>query len=180
MLCVGGSTGRSLLAAGLPPDRIEVSNSHERGTELVAVACSASIRGIGADLVQLRRIERHQPEELRRLARRFMSSTAFDLFIDRIRHAPEMAAEHAAASFALMEAASKVLGTGLRMGLGVGGPVSVPMRSIHVEASPSGWRVAAIGEAGVRLESLGCDRLAGACWSDGELVCACVAACASG
>ncbi|MDE2126141.1 MAG: 4'-phosphopantetheinyl transferase superfamily protein [Armatimonadetes bacterium] len=176
-----GSLRASSIAAGYDPAWLQVSNTHERGIEMVAATFDCKVAGIGIDLVQLSRMRRHGPPQLLQMARRFMSADAYEEFtVGSAGGSSSDAPERVAAGFALMEATSKALGAGLRMGLGVGGPLSVRMQSIGVTDPFGACSIAVLGDARDRLELLGCDQLTGACSNDGELVCACVAACRSG
>jgi hypothetical protein len=110
--------GHKPLAADL-----HVSYTHDGGAHITALAHNAGICGLGIDLVHLPRLAkpRHTQEYLHRFAASFMSDEELGAFrssaaeddVDALR---VRVAKH----FSLMEAASKALGTGLRLGAGYG------------------------------------------------------------
>lgn len=127
---------RDAIAVGLEPSHIHVSNSHDGDLQTVIVAGADSIVGIGIDIVYLPRIARkaNVPGYLLRLASMFAAPAELEQIRSHLVGRGE--ADHIciiALYFSLMEAASKALGVGLRMGLGMGRSASVPKRSIEVD-----------------------------------------------
>ena len=74
----------------------------------------------------------------------------------------------AAAHFSLMESASKALGTGLKIGAGMGKPESLPKQSIGVSELEPEVKFLLSHEAMSRCDQLGASRLEGHWAADGE------------
>jgi phosphopantetheinyl transferase (holo-ACP synthase) len=117
------------------PHEFHLSFSHD-GEALVALLVTApGLRGAGVDLVYLPRLARRPTSHLLALAKRFMSPAEHAAFV-----AAAMGCDHAAlvqrvaSHFSLMEAASKALGTGLRLGFGNGTRQSLLPSEIAVTA----------------------------------------------
>jgi phosphopantetheinyl transferase (holo-ACP synthase) len=128
-----GELERWAAGSGLGDRHLHVSNSHDREFHFVAVAYGGEIAGIGVDVVALDRLRRRDRGYLLRFARRFMSDAEWKGFEQASRElAWEELIVRTAAHFSLMEAASKALGTGLALGLGLGRLGSLPARSIGV------------------------------------------------
>ena len=158
-------------ARGLEAKHLHVSNTHDGGAHIVVAAHHPDLAGIGIDAVYLPRLMQAGKDAvyLRRFAARFMS--------ERERLAFEQASGEdslealrlrAAAHFSLMEAGSKALGTGLKIGGGMGRETSLPKQSIGVQRLEPGLEPDAKmlfeGDALKRLDELGAIR-AEAYWS---------------
>lgn len=111
----------------------------------MAIAADPSLRGLGLDIVRLDRLSRYSAD-----------AAAAAHLLRRISAATTAASPTNLASiFALKEATAKALGTGLKVGLGLGGPHSVPFSSIEVSGSGHDRSVELHGAARTRLRSLG-------------------------
>jgi phosphopantetheinyl transferase (holo-ACP synthase) len=159
-----------LRSAGLKPERIHISNTHDGDYHVVIAAYSPQLAGVGIDLVALSRLGEASKDRryLNRLARRFMSDAEY------ARAVPETTAEsddrfrlRVAAHFSLMEAASKALGTGLKVGAGMGTEYSVPMKSIAVAELGPPTTLEFEGPAADRMAALNVGRVT-AGWSYDE------------
>lgn len=150
-----------------------LSFAHDGGLHVCAAAQGSALAGLGVDLVHVPRLQRNGKDAryLLRLARRILPAEALASLGGEVECSDlESLRERVAAHFALMEAASKALGTGLRMGAGLGQAFGLPPRSVGaVSVSPS-VRMFASGEAAARLAALGGGRLAGQWWRRGELL----------
>ena len=137
------------------PD-IQVSNSHDGAWSLVAVSCSIAILSIGIDIVHLPRLAHKSKDYLIRLASKFMSRdehTGFLHSADGLRDTEfrKLFATH----FSMMEAASKALGTGLKIGMGIGARGGLPMTSIGMHHSKNGLQLSLGHAAKARLTEIG-------------------------
>lgn len=131
-----GTVGTWAEERGLAAKHLHVSNTHDGGAHVVIAAYHPDMVGIGIDAVYLPRLMQSGKDEVyqRRFAARFMS--------ERERIGFEQASGEdtleelrlrAAAHFSLMEAGSKALGTGLKIGGGMGRETSLPKQSIGVQ-----------------------------------------------
>lgn len=114
---------------------LHISFSHDGEAHLTLAACALGLRGVGVDAVYLPRLrqERKDAAYLHRFARHFMSEEEYAAFETVARHEGEEAVRRrVAAHFSLMEAASKALGTGLKIGGGMGRSTSLPKQSVGV------------------------------------------------
>lgn len=112
-----------------------ISFSHDGGQHVAVLVVGNGICGIGTDIVHLPRLNRPEngDEFLMRFGSKFMSEREFSAFLREADASPDIPLLHrAAAHFSLMESASKALGTGLKMGGGMGGDFSVPKQSIEI------------------------------------------------
>ena len=124
----------------------------------VIAAYHADLAGIGIDAVYLPRLMRQGKEEtyLRRFAARFMSEREKSAFAQASAgESLEALRLRAAAHFSLMEAGSKALGTGLKIGGGMGRETSLPKQSIGVLEMGPAAQMLFEGEALTRLQELG-------------------------
>ncbi len=128
-----GPLAAQMKSLGLQIRDLHVSFSHDGDAHLAVAACEAGLRGLGIDIVHLPRLQGRGRDytHLYRLARRFMSN---DEYLSFRRNAecddPSALAVRAAGHFSLMESASKALGTGLKLGLGMGRAAALPRRSL--------------------------------------------------
>ncbi|HSV72562.1 MAG TPA: 4'-phosphopantetheinyl transferase superfamily protein [Chthonomonadales bacterium] len=130
---------------GAPIARPRVSFCHEGGAHLALAGCRPELRGLGIDAVRLDRLRRRDAGYLRRLARRFLAPAGVAaLEAEERSGGREALLLGVAARFALTEAASKALGTGLRLGLGLSGSGGLLPREIGVVT----WRAPARIEPG--------------------------------
>jgi phosphopantetheine--protein transferase-like protein len=150
---------------------VQISFTHDGGAHVAVAACHDGLVGIGVDLVHLPRLHRigESRESLDRFARQFMSDEEREAFLSN--SAQEDVAEatvRSAAHFSLMEAASKALGTGLKIGGGMGKAGSLPKRSLNaIELQPE-VRFALGPEAEARCRRLRATRLEGHWSHDAE------------
>jgi phosphopantetheinyl transferase (holo-ACP synthase) len=128
---VDGALGRWASDFGIDASDLHVSFTHD-GDMLAALLVTApGLRGVGVDLVHLPRLARRPASYLRALARRFMADDEYAI----VAALPDDALLlEVAMRFSLMEAASKALGTGLRLGFGHSSARSLAVREITVAA----------------------------------------------
>ncbi len=154
-------------AISLRPEAIHLSNTHDGDATLFIAAHSERLVGVGIDLVDLRRLEHKSPPYLQRFARRFMSDEEFSRFtLASEGETQEAVLRRTASHFSLMEAASKALGTGLKIGMGMGTDFSLPMQSISVRQLAPSVKLGFTGEALRRIKVLGGDRVTAVFASD--------------
>jgi phosphopantetheinyl transferase (holo-ACP synthase) len=163
--------------AGRKDAHLHVSNSHDGAAHLALVAYGEEIAGLGIDVVSLPRLRR--PEKgrdfLRRFARKIMSNREHEGVLPYLEAEPEEALRvRLAAHFSLMEAASKACGTGLKIGIGLGKPTSLPMHALGAERVEPDTKLLFEGAALARLEALGAQRAEGIWAVDGEFLIAVV------
>ncbi len=152
-------------ARGLEAKHLHVSNTHDGGAHIVVAAYHPELVGIGIDAVYLPRLMQSGKDDvyLRRFAARFMSERERMLF-KQANANDNLAALRlrTAAHFSLMEAGSKALGTGLKIGGGMGRETSLPKQSIGVQRLEPGLELDAEmlfeGDALKRLDELGAVR----------------------
>ncbi|MCC6728681.1 MAG: 4'-phosphopantetheinyl transferase superfamily protein [Chthonomonadales bacterium] len=151
---------------------LHVSFSHDGEARLAAAACAADLRGLGIDVVHLPRLagRRWTAGYLRRLAARVMGEEELRRFLACAPPDGPMpdAARLFAAHFALKEAASKALGTGLRLGIGIGRPGSVSPREVSASPFADARILTLRGAAAARLATLGAKRAEGHWSADNE------------
>jgi phosphopantetheinyl transferase (holo-ACP synthase) len=164
ILIWAGELARWAGERGLDDRHLHVSNTHDREFHFVAVAYGDGIAGVGVDVVALERLQRRERGHLLRLARRIMGDEEWNSFESAVAGlTQDELVVRTAAHFSLMEAASKALGTGLALGLGLGRPGSVPARSIGIRRlapeiellfdGPAAQRMADLGAAHARCRS---------------------------
>ncbi len=121
-----------------------ITNSHDGGTHLALALPSTGIAGVGVDLVHLPRLRsvRHSQDHMQRLARRVMNDREFGAFTQCVGNLDLHDVQLLfAAHFSLMEAASKALGTGLRLGVGFGRPTSLHPHQLSVVREHGAWGI---------------------------------------
>ncbi len=146
---------------GLHTQHLHVSNTHDGQRQLLLTLYAPNVVGCGIDVVYTPRLSRPSQDRafLQHFARKFMSSTEHEAIqvqleteeIERLRL-------RVAAHFSLMEAASKACGTGLKVGLGMGTPSSLPMQSLGVRTLSPQVELLIEGQALTRLETMGATR----------------------
>ncbi len=156
---------------GIAPSDLHISFTHDGGAHLAIVACGTGLRGLGIDAVHLPRLLRPGKDNgyLHRLAMSFMSPEEYSIL--NANSATDSLGELAvrvAAHFSLMEAGSKALGTGLRIGGGMGKPESLPKRAIEVLQIDPVVNFCLTSEAADRAATLQASHLAGYWSSDDE------------
>lgn len=160
-------------SAGTRSRDVHVSNTREGGADILLAVHSGRLAGIGLDAVHVPRLLRDGRDAayLRRFARRFMSSAEWDAFeAAGVAEDREALAIRVAAHFAFMEALSKALGTGLRLGVGIGHPESLPRASVGAVRIERPTRLYVEGAAAERMAALGAVRAEGYWGTDGEFV----------
>lgn len=162
-----GAVGAWAEARGVEARHLHVSNTHDGGAHIVLAAYHADLIGVGIDAVYLPRLA--QPGKdgayLHRFAARFMSETERAAF-EQASAGEDLEALRlrVAAHFSLMEAGSKALGTGLKIGVGMGRETSLPKQSIGVQTVEPNVQMLFDAEAQARMNHLGARR-AEAHWS---------------
>jgi phosphopantetheinyl transferase (holo-ACP synthase) len=168
------SPANALLSeSGHAPGDLHVSFTHDGGAHQSIVACGRGVKGLGIDMVHLPRLFRTDKDKkyLARLAASFMSSDELALFLESaLQDSTREFATRTAAHFSLMEAASKALGTGLKIGGGMGKPESLPKRSIEVLRIDPEVEFHLNPEASERCKALRASRLAGYWSADDEFL----------
>lgn len=153
----GEQLTRHLESVGAAPI---ISFTHENGLHMAGAAISP-LRGIGVDLVRLSRVKR-EGERMWSMARKFMSENEYQSFRQLAENETHSArSARFAAHFSLMESASKALGAGLMLGLGIGRSGSLPCRDIHVNSLKPGAHMELTGKAKNRFDQLGAVTLKG-------------------
>jgi len=164
---------------GLRAQDLHVSFSHDGGKLVTLVGWRPGLRGLGIDLVYLPRLEHPGKDRdyLHRLARRCMAEDEYRAFAATLRSdRMEDLRFRVAVAFALKEAASKALGTGLRLGLGLGSAASPTLRSLPVAWNEAAPTVAAVGDAAAALKRIRARHLVASASAVGDFVSAEVAA----
>jgi holo-[acyl-carrier protein] synthase len=129
-----------------------VSVSHDGGRRACLALHDEALAGVGIDLVSLPRLRHHTPDRIVRLASRLMDEEEFAGFSTASEPEP---AQRFAMHFAAMEAASKALGTGLRLYLGMGSADRPSPRDIALVRKDDGSSVRFKGKGLERAEGLG-------------------------
>jgi phosphopantetheinyl transferase (holo-ACP synthase) len=149
---------------GLQSRYFHISFSHDGNMHLTLLAYAPGLCGLGIDVVHLPRLRQHGKDSayLHRLARHFMCAEEYSAFMHHSQHDnQEMLLRRVAAHFSLMESASKALGTGLRMGCGMGQPSSLPKRALGVMQTLPSVSFLLGPEAQKRCRQLGAGKLEG-------------------
>ncbi len=159
------------IVRGMRDRGLHISYSHDGGAHLTVAARDSRLLGVGIDIVHLPRLrgDRRDRAYVERFARHFMSAEEYAVFLSAgTGEEPDAFSQRGAAHFSLMEAASKALGTGLKIGGGMGGPASLPKQSLGVlDLQPEVEFI--IGpEARSRIARLGGGPLKGYWGTDGE------------
>jgi phosphopantetheinyl transferase (holo-ACP synthase) len=121
---------------GISHQNMHISFTHDGDAHIAAAAFAPGLRGIGVDVVYMPRLRKSEKglEYLHRFARHFMSGEEYEGFKAAAQGEElEQVLCRVSAHFSLMEAASKALGTGLKIGAGMGGAESLPKQSLGVE-----------------------------------------------
>jgi hypothetical protein len=149
-----------------------VSYTHDGGSLIALAASGRDLRGLGVDAVYLPRLRAAGKgrDHLMRLAARFMSPREYGSFCAAGDSEDDRKLSvRVAAHFSLMEAAAKALGTGLRLGGGIGRSGALPPRALNLESlDPVRYDVTA--KADSRRRVLGARRLEGRWSHDDEFL----------
>jgi len=143
---------------------LHISNTHDGGAHMILAAYDPRLAGIGIDAVHLPRLRGaiRRADYLRRFARHFMSQEEFAQFERACADDDEEQLRvRVAAHFSLMESSSKALGTGLKIGGGMGRPESLPKRSLGVCRTEPGVEWLLDAAARQRMDQLGAAHLQG-------------------
>lgn len=152
---------------GLLAHDLHISYTHDGDAHLTLLTQAPGLRGVGIDVVYLPRLFRasNSSEYAARFARHFMSAAEYTVYNAAAQNEPDTGRlRRAAAHFSLMEAASKALGTGLRIGGGMGHPTSLPKTELGVSRLTPTVEWILGDEARRRCAALGATTLEG-CWS---------------
>ncbi len=165
-----GAVAEWAVAHGLDATHLHISNTNDGGAHLVLAAYDPLLIGVGIDIVNLPRLRQSgkNADYLHRFARKFMSDAELEAYL--AASADDDTAVlclRTAAHFSLMEAASKAFGTGLKIGGGMGSPASLPKQSLGALAVLPAVELLVEGEALLRSEELGAERME-AYWSADE------------
>ncbi len=156
---------------GYEDQHLHISNTNDGDAHIVLAAYGADIAGIGVDVVHLPRLRQAGKDSayLHRFARQFMSETESEAFLAGAENDDEEALRvRVAAHFSLMEAASKACGTGLKMGIGMGSPYSLPKSEIGAVRLRYAVELLFGPAAKARLTELGATRWEGFWGADDE------------
>lgn len=156
---------------GIEAQHLHVSNTHDGNRQLLLAVYAPHIVGIGVDIVHLPRLSRLSQDRtyFDHFARKFMSETEKALVQPYLEtEGLESLRLRIAAHFSLMESASKACGTGLKVGLGMGKPSSLPMQSLGARRLSPITELLIEGQALERLEALGANRTFGAWEAQGD------------
>jgi len=147
-----------------------ISFTHDADAHITALTRDPAVVGIGVDVVHLPRLSRggHAGAHLMRFARRFMSDIEWAAFQPGAPTDDLALRRVVAARFSLMEAASKAIGTGLRLGMGFGRPASVLPQTINVMQIVPSVEYLLDGKAFERQKALRASRIEGFWAEDGE------------
>lgn len=132
-----GQTARWARESGLSARDLHISFTHDGDSHIGIMAHAPGLRGLGVDVVHLPRLRKPERnrEWFRRFGAAFMSEDELAWFeSESEKEDLESMMIRAAAHFSLMESASKALGTGLRIGGGMGKPTSLPKQSLNLES----------------------------------------------
>ncbi len=165
--------------AGVKAEDLHVSFSHDGGQLATLFGWAPGLRGLGIDLVHLPRLARpgKDAEFLHRFADRCMSPDEYAEFAQALPDGGiEALRMRVALAFSLKEAASKALGTGLLLGLGLGKAQSVSLASLRVRWDGPAPRVEPVREAVAALRPIRATRVVCATGRVGECIVAEVAA----
>jgi phosphopantetheinyl transferase (holo-ACP synthase) len=152
---------------GYQSRHLHITNTHDGGAHIILAAYHPQLAGIGIDAVYLPRLRGpgKPAAYLRRFAAHFMSAEEQVLFaLASAGEEEERLRLRVAAHFSLMEAASKALGTGLKIGGGMGRPESLPKQSLGARSVAPQVEMLLGAPALQRMDQLGATRL-DACWS---------------
>ncbi|MCX6379802.1 MAG: 4'-phosphopantetheinyl transferase superfamily protein [Armatimonadetes bacterium] len=143
---------------GIEAQHLHVSNTHDGNRQLLLAVYAPHVVGIGVDIVHLPRLSRlSQDRTEKALVQPYLETEELESLRLRI-----------AAHFSLMESASKACGTGLKVGLGMGKPSSLPMQSLGARRLSPITELLIEGQALERLEALGANRTFGAWEAQGD------------
>lgn len=147
---------------------VQVSFSHEHRAHVCLASADRQIVRIGVDVVWLPRLRRRSAGYLHALAKRFMGDSELAAFEQETAGTDgDTLLIPLAARFSLMEATSKALGTGLRLGMGIGRPGALAPATIAVpRIDPVELRLADAGRA--RLRTIGGTHVEGHYGQDAE------------
>ncbi len=166
-----GEIRRQGLSRGLNSRNLQISFTHDGDSHLAIAACAPGLAGIGVDMVHLPRLQQPGKDEgyLRRFARHFMSKEEYHLF-EKASAQDDLPSllRRVAAHFSLMESASKALGTGLKIGAGMGKPASLPKQSLNISALSPTVKFLLGEEARARCASLHAQYIEGYWSADAE------------
>lgn len=155
--------------SGYRADHLHVSNTHDGEAHLLFALYGEAVAGVGIDVVHLPRFEEKSRTMLQRFSSRIMSKTEYEAVQHHLEQEEEPPLRlRIAAHFSLMEAASKACGTGLKIGLGMGKPTSLPLQSLGaLEVRPT-VRLHFEGAGEGRLADLGVVESMGDWCAEGE------------
>jgi holo-[acyl-carrier protein] synthase len=147
--------GRDVAASHLPA----MSIADDGDLALCAMAYGSAIRGLGVDVVAPGRFAQIASDP-RRLLRFLERILAEEERRQTASVAEPLMGAYLARLFALKEAVAKSLGTGLRLGFGMGAGHGLPPQSLRVLPSRGSAVVFADGPAAQRMRRLGAHRVA--------------------
>jgi phosphopantetheinyl transferase (holo-ACP synthase) len=143
-------------AKGYFSEYLHVSNTHDGEAHLLLAVYDTRVAGVGIDVVHLPRFAGKSRSMLRRFSSRIMSGVEFEAIESYLEEEGESELRlRVATHFSLMESASKACGTGLKVGLGMGRPTSLPLQSVGALAIDPAVRLHFEGDGRARLAELG-------------------------
>jgi phosphopantetheinyl transferase (holo-ACP synthase) len=149
---------------------LHISFTHDGDAHICAAAWAPGLKGLGMDAVYLPRLNDTKKDRsyFLKLASKFMSDEEYEFFHGASENETEQQlAVRVAAHFSLMESTSKALGTGLKIGGGMGRATSLKKQSLNVmNLNPVEFSLAPEAEA--RIGTLRASRLEGYWAADNE------------
>lgn len=147
---------------GIRPECVHLSNSNDGGISLFFAAYDERLLGVGIDIVALSRLraEHKNRAYLLRFVHHFMSGKELQMFEENAAsESIDFLVIRAAAHFSLMESISKALGTGLKIGAGLGKPISLPKQSVGISRLTPEVAIIMETPALERMVLMGADRV---------------------
>ena len=164
-----GEAAEWAIRNGVRQRDVHISFTHDGEAVIALAAMGDGLRGVGVDVVRLDRLRRRGREYLNRFCRHFMSEGEYARFLsESLEDLEEGMVRRVAAHFSLMESASKALGTGLKIGGGMGKPESMKKQSINVNQLSPSVILDLAPEVRVRMGKLHASSLAGYYSADSE------------
>ena len=162
---------------GIEDSFLHISNTNDGGEHLVLAIYGEKVAGAGVDLVALDRLRAPGKDiaYFERFVMHFMSEEELESFQSELSrwHASGMPSPHfgdfspfefalldryrvlSAVHFSFMESASKACGTGLKMGVGMGLPTSLPKQSLGCDLTQTSVQLISNAESNRRMDDIG-------------------------
>ena len=162
---------------GIEDSLLHISNTNDSGEHLVFAVYGEKVAGVGVDLVALDRLRAPGKDiaYFERFVKHFMSEEELVCYQSELLrwHESGTPSPHfgdfschesapldryrvlSAVHFSYMESASKACGTGLKMGVGMGLPTSLPKQSLGCDLTRSSIQLLTNAESKRRMEHIG-------------------------